>query len=135
MRNPKEGAAEALYGLGGAGAARQGDELASLIYLRLALALRPDLDFAAVSVANLLSDMKRGDEAVAAYLNVPKTSPLAESSEIQAAIEYDGLDKTDKGLALMKQVVGRPSRGSRGLERAGHAAAFVEGFRRRGGLL
>jgi tetratricopeptide (TPR) repeat protein len=105
IRNPKEGAAEALYGLGGAGAARQGDELASLIYLRLALALRPDLDFAAVSVANLLSDLKRGDEAVAAYLNVSKTSPLAESAEIQAAIEYDGLDKTDKGLELMKQVV------------------------------
>ncbi len=104
VRNPREGAAEALYGLGGAGAGRQGDELASLIYLRLALALRPELDFAAVSVANLLSDLKRGQEAIAAYLNVAKSSPLAESSEIQAAIEYDGLDKADKGLALMKQV-------------------------------
>ena len=104
VRNPKEGAAEALYGLGGAGAARQGDELASLIYLRLALNLRPDLDFAQVSVANLLSDLKRGDEAISAYLGVSQSSPLAESAQIQAAIEYDGLEKTDKGLALMKQV-------------------------------
>src|SRR5258708_2409942 len=59
VANPREGAAEALYGLGGAGT-RQGDELASLIYLRLALALRPDHDFAQVSVANLLADLKRG---------------------------------------------------------------------------
>ena len=104
VRNPKEGAAEALYGLGSAGT-RQGDELASLIYLRLALTLRPDHEFAAVSVANLLSDMKRGSEAIAAYLAVPKTSPLAESAQIQAAIEYDGLNETSKGLDLMKQVV------------------------------
>jgi tetratricopeptide (TPR) repeat protein len=104
VHNVREGAAEALYGLGGAGT-NHGDELASLIYLRLALALRPDHDFAAVSVANLLSDLKRGDEAVQAYLAVPKSSPLSESATIQAAIEYDGLEKTDAGLALMKQVV------------------------------
>ena len=104
VRTVREGAAEALYGLGGAGTNR-GDELASLIYLRLALALRPDHDFAAVSVANLLSDLKRGDEAVQAYLAVPKASPLAESATIQAAIEYDGLQKTDDGLALLKKVV------------------------------
>jgi tetratricopeptide (TPR) repeat protein len=103
-RNPREGAAEALYGLGSAGT-RQGDELASLIYLRLALALRPDHEFATISVANLLSDMKRSAEAIDAYLAVPKSSPLAESAQIQAAIEYDGLEQTDKGLALLKQVV------------------------------
>jgi len=47
----------------------------------------------------------RGGEAIEAYLDVPKTSPLAESAEIQAAIEYDGLDQNGKGLDLMKQVV------------------------------
>ena len=104
VHNPREGAAEALYGLGGAGT-RAGDELASLVYLRLALALRPDHDFAAVSVANLLADMKRGRDAINAYLGVAKTSPLAESTQIQAAIEYDGLQETDKGLALLRQVV------------------------------
>ena len=104
VRSPREGAAEALYGLGGAGT-RQGDELASLVYLQLALALRPDHDFAIVSVANLLSDMKRGQQAIDAYLSVPKTSPLSESAHIQAAIEYDTLQQTDKGLALLKQVV------------------------------
>jgi tetratricopeptide (TPR) repeat protein len=104
VRNAREGAAEALYGLGGAGT-RQGDELASLIYLRLALALRPDHDFALVSVANLLADMKRGGQAVEAYLAVPKSSPLSESARIQAAIEYDGQDQTQQGLALLREVV------------------------------
>ncbi len=104
VRNAKEGAAEALYGLGGAGT-RQGDELASMIYLRLALALRPDHDFAAVNVANLLTDLKQGQAAIQAYLAVPKSSPLSESATIQAAIEYDALGNTDAGLALLKQVV------------------------------
>ena len=104
VRNAKEGAAEALYGLGGAGGTRQGDEMASLIYLRLALALRPDHDFAQVSVGNLLSDMKRGQQAIEAYLNVAKTSPLATSARIQAAIENDSLQQTEQGLALMRQV-------------------------------
>ena len=108
VANAREGAAEAMYGLGGAGT-RQGDELASLIYLRLALALRPDHDFAEVSVANLLADMKRGANAIEAYLQVSKDSPLAESARIQAAIEYDGLQQTDKGLEILRQVVaGRP---------------------------
>ncbi len=39
--NAVEGAGEVLYGLGAAGV-RQGDELASIIYLRLALHLSPD---------------------------------------------------------------------------------------------
>src|SRR5271168_930145 len=60
IRNAKDGAAEALYGLGGAGT-RQGDELAALIYLRLALFLRPDHDLAAVTVANLFEDIKQGE--------------------------------------------------------------------------
>ena len=79
VRNAKEGAAEALYGLGGAGT-RQGDELAALIYLRLALFLRPDHDLAAVTVANLFEDLKqqrRGDPRLRAR---PAASPMRESA-------------------------------------------------------
>ena len=80
---PSDGAAEALYGLGGAGT-RQGDEMAALIYLRLALYLRPDHDLAAVTVANLFEDLKRSDAAIRAYELVPAASPMHESAEIQA---------------------------------------------------
>jgi tetratricopeptide (TPR) repeat protein len=104
IRNARDGAAEALYGLGGAGN-RQGDELAALIYLRLALYLRPDHDLAAVTVANLFEDLKRSDEAIRAYDLVPATSPMRESAEIQSALELDSLGRTDEATAKMRAIV------------------------------
>ena len=104
VRSPRDGAAEALYGLGGAGT-RQGDELAALIYLRLALFLRPDHDLAAVTVANLFEDLKRNDEAIAAYGLVPTGSPMRESAEIQAALELESVDRADDALKRLHEIV------------------------------
>ena len=53
VHNAKEGAAEALYGLGSAGS-RQGDELPALVYLRLSLYLRPSSDLTAVTLGESL---------------------------------------------------------------------------------
>jgi tetratricopeptide (TPR) repeat protein len=103
-RDVKEGAAEALFGLGGAGT-RQGDELAALIYLRLALFLRPDHDLAAVTVANLFEDLKRNDEAIRAYELVPTSSPMRESAEIQAALEMDSIGRSDEALSRLRDIV------------------------------
>jgi tetratricopeptide (TPR) repeat protein len=103
-RDAKEGAAEALFGLGGAGT-RQGDELAALIYLRLALFLRPDHDLAAVTVANLFEDLKRNDEAIRAYELVPTSSPMRESAEIQAALEMDSIGRSDEALGRLRDIV------------------------------
>ena len=104
IRNAKDGAAEALYGLGGAGT-RQGDELAALIYLRLALYLRPDHDLAAVTVANLFEDLKRNDEAIRAYQLVPTSSPMRESAEIQAGLELESIGRADDALARLRDIV------------------------------
>jgi len=104
IRNARDGAAEALYGLGGAGTT-QGDELAALIYLRLALFLRPDHDLAAITVANLFEDLKRSDEAIQAYQMVPVGSPMRESAEIQVALEFDALGRNDDATAKMRDIV------------------------------
>ena len=53
VHNAKEGAAEALYGVGSAGS-RQGDDLPALIYLRLSLYLRPANDLTAVTLSESL---------------------------------------------------------------------------------
>jgi tetratricopeptide (TPR) repeat protein len=103
--NARDGAAETLYGLGGANSTRQGDELASLIYLRLALMLRPDHDLAAVTVANLLSDMKQPEAAIKAYESVLKSSPMRESSEIQIAMILDEEGKNDDAMKRMSSIV------------------------------
>jgi tetratricopeptide (TPR) repeat protein len=104
VHNPREGAAEVLYGLGSAGT-RQGDELAPLIYLRLALFLRPDHDLAAITVASLFEDLKQGEAAIHAYESVPPNSPMRENSDIQAALELDALGRTDEATVRMQTLV------------------------------
>ena len=79
VENPKEGAAEVLYGLGAAGI-RQDDELPALVYLRLSLYLRPGDDLTSVTLANLFEQMKKDELAIAAYEAVPASSPLREDA-------------------------------------------------------
>jgi tetratricopeptide (TPR) repeat protein len=104
IRSAKEGAAEALYGLGSAGS-RQGDELPALVYLRLSLYLRPSSDLTAVTLASLFERLKQGDEVIAAYQLVPASSPLKTGADIQIALELDGLGKADEAMRRLNEIV------------------------------
>jgi tetratricopeptide (TPR) repeat protein len=104
VRNAKEGVAEVLSGLGGEGS-RQGDELPSLIYLRLSLYLEPSNDLAAVTLANLFERMKDSEQAIAAYQSISTTSPFRKDADIQAALEFDSLGKSDEAIARLNEIV------------------------------
>jgi tetratricopeptide (TPR) repeat protein len=103
VHNAKEGAAEALYGLGSAGT-RQGDELPALIYLRLSLYLRPSSDLTAVTLASLFEQLKQGDQVIAAYQLVPASSPLKMGADIQIALELDGMGKSDDAMRRLTEI-------------------------------
>jgi tetratricopeptide (TPR) repeat protein len=108
VHNAKEGAAEALYGLGSAGS-RQGDEFPALVYLRLSLYLRPSSDLTAVTLASLFEQLKQGDQVIAAYQLVPTGSPLKTGVDIQIALELGGMGKTDEAMRRLTEIVaGRP---------------------------
>ena len=104
MRSAKDGAAEALYGLGSAGS-RQGDELPALVYLRLSLYLRPSNDLAAVTLASLFEQLKQGDQVIAAYKLVPSSSPLKMSADIQIALELDAMGKNEEATQRLTEIV------------------------------
>jgi tetratricopeptide (TPR) repeat protein len=104
VHDAKEGAAEALYGLGSAGS-RQGDELPALVYLRLSLYLRPSNDLTAVTLASLFEQLKQGDQVMAAYHMVPASSPLKLGADIQVALELDNMGKTDEAAQRLAQIV------------------------------
>ena len=104
VHDAKEGAAEALYGLGSAGS-RQGDELPALVYLRLSLYLRPGNDLTAVTLASLFEQLKQGDQVVAAYELVPASSPLKMGADIQIALELDNMGKTDEAMARLNEII------------------------------
>jgi Flp pilus assembly protein TadD len=103
VHDAKEGAAEVLFGLGGEGS-RQGDELPSLIYLRLSLYLRPSHDLTAVTLANLFQQMKQAEQAIAIYESVQLTSPLREDAEIQTALELDGMGKSSEATKRLGEI-------------------------------
>jgi Flp pilus assembly protein TadD len=104
IHNAKEGAAEALYGLGSAGS-RQGDELPALVYLRLSLYLRPSSDLTAVTLASLFEQLRQGDQVIAAYQLVPMASPLKIGADIQIALELDGMGKTGEATRRLTEIV------------------------------
>ena len=104
IKTAKEGAAEALYGLGGAGG-REGDEIAALIYLRLALQLRPDHALAAINLGDLFNQLKQGDAAIAAYELVAPTSPMRKNADIQAALTLDELGRSEPALKRLGEIV------------------------------
>ena len=94
----EDGAAEALFGI----AASLGDDATrdvSILYLRLALYLEPDLDLATILLADRFEGLEKYDDAIAVYRGVGKDSPYYRLAEVQAAIDESRLDQTDKAIA------------------------------------
>ena len=111
IRTETDGVAEVLYGLGSA-VTRDGDELASLIYLRLALWLAPDHAFAAMAMADTYERMKQSDSANDAYALIAKTSPFRLTADVQRAINLEQLGLQDEAIALLKSIIPSAERDS-----------------------
>ncbi|MFC7399473.1 tetratricopeptide repeat protein [Chelatococcus sp. GCM10030263] len=106
VETPQQGAAEVLYGLGAAGNS-QGDEVAAMIYLRLALFLAPDHELAKITLGDILERLKQYDEAIALYKTLPGDSPLKAHADVQVAMSLDALEKPDEAIAYLKGDVER----------------------------
>lgn len=101
-----EGAGEVLYGLGAAGA-RQGDELASIIYLRLALHLAPDHGLAIVSLGDLYERIKQRERAIEVYESMPRSSPLRSTAELQIGLVLESLGRKEEAQKHLETLVAR----------------------------
>jgi len=93
VSSAQAGAAEALYGLG-ASLGRRGGEDLGLVYLQLALYLKPDHGLALLSLADLYESLKKPDLAIKVYKRVPANSPLHRNAAIQMASDLDALDRS-----------------------------------------
>lgn len=101
----EDGAAEALFGIA-ASLTDQASADVSILYLRLALYLRPDLDLGAVLLADRLEGLQKYDEAIAAYGMVPKSSPYWRLAAVEIALDEARLDRTDDAVAKLKELTG-----------------------------
>ncbi len=96
-----DGVAEALYGLGSALAQEAGSDLA-ILYLRLAIWMRPDFNVAHTLLADTYEQKKLWAEAIASYGRVSKSSALYPNARIQAAIDLNHLDRQPEAIAMLK---------------------------------
>ncbi|MES1989769.1 MAG: tetratricopeptide repeat protein [Pseudomonadota bacterium] len=98
--NASEGVAEALYGLGSALAQEAGSDMA-VLYLRLAIWMRPDFDVARTLLADTFEQKKQWGDAIASYSHVNSSSPLYTNARIQTAIDLDHLDREKDAIAVL----------------------------------
>ncbi|MBN8966967.1 MAG: tetratricopeptide repeat protein [Rhizobiales bacterium] len=98
------GAAEALYGIGASLTRRGGEDLA-LVYLQLALYLRPHHALALLSLGDLYESVKKPQMAVNVYERVPANSPLKRNAQIQLAIDLDAVDRSEEALKILRTVI------------------------------
>ena len=106
VRSAQAGAAEVLYGLGAAGG-QQSDDVAAMIYLRLALYLAPTDDLARVTLADLYERVGQHKIAIDLYKSVPKTSPFRDNAQVQIALISDELGHHKKAIERLTQMTAR----------------------------
>lgn len=102
--NVAAGAAEVLYGLGAAGN-RQGDELAGMIYLRLALWLDTSNVLSTVTLADIYDRLKQFERANDTYDTVPANSPMKRSSDIQVALNLEQLERRPEAVEHLQKIL------------------------------
>jgi tetratricopeptide (TPR) repeat protein len=104
VSSPAEGAAEALYGIAVVLSADRSAVL-PLVYLQLALYLRPDLDIALALRGELYEAEEEWEKAARSFAAIPKTSPLEPYAAVSVAHDLARLGRFDEAARLMRNRV------------------------------
>ena len=104
IRTPSDGAAEALFGIAASLTDAQSADV-SILYLRMALYLRPDLGLAQVLLADRFETLRKFESAIAIYHTITPDSPYFRIAEIQGALDEQRLGKNDAAIADLKKLV------------------------------
>ena len=104
IANEQDGAAEVLYGLGAAGG-QQGEEIASMIYLRLSIYLKPDNGLARLTLADLYERLKQNELAIDTYELIADADPLRPTADIQTAVALETLGKAELSVSRLNEII------------------------------
>ena len=97
IANYKEGIAEVLFNLGTLiSQQRYADQ--ALLYVHLALQLRPDFDVAWILRGEILENQGRDSEAIAVYRSIPEDSPFSWTVRLRVAEALQRQDKDDEAI-------------------------------------
>ncbi len=102
-RNAQDGVAEVYSSIAGALLGEAQDNL-TLIYSRMALALRPDDIETVLMTAELLERLERYELATEVYDTVPRSSPAFFDAELGRADALRRADKADASIEVLRQL-------------------------------
>ncbi len=95
-----QGFAETLYGAAGVLPQQDQNEI-GVIFVRLALELRPDFTGAQILLGELFESLGRSDEAIGAYRDVDLSASSAWPVRIRIAINLDRLGRAEEAVILL----------------------------------
>ena len=101
VSTPAEGASEVLLDLGSA-LNRGGGETFVRLYLRMALALRPDSDAALMQLAAVSEQMRNPQEAIELYKRIGTESPLHKVAQLQLGLNLADLGEEEQAIVRLK---------------------------------
>ncbi len=101
VRSAEDGVAEGLFGIA-ASLSDQSSAEVSILYLRMALYLRPDLALANLLLADRFEGMGKYQEAVSIYREIDKSSAYYRMAATQAAVDESRLDHKASAIADLK---------------------------------
>ncbi len=103
VRTPLDGLAEVYFSIASA-LRSEAQEDYTLIYTRMALALRPDHMDALLMTAELLESLGRFDLATQVYDTVPREDPAFHSAELGRAEALRQADREDAAIEVLRQL-------------------------------
>ncbi|MBV8978710.1 MAG: tetratricopeptide repeat protein [Alphaproteobacteria bacterium] len=101
VARPQDGVAEALFNIG-ASLNEEASAEVSVLYLRLALYLRPDLDLGYIMLGDRLETLQKLSEAIDAFRKVDSSSPYRKLAAIEIATDEARLEKNDEAIRDLK---------------------------------
>ena len=103
VASPAEGVAEALFGLA-ASLNDSGSADVSVLYLRLALHLRPDFALANILLGDRFDQLRKFEDAIEAYRGIEPNSPYRRMAVMAMALDQTRLDRHDAAVIELRRL-------------------------------
>jgi tetratricopeptide (TPR) repeat protein len=103
VTKPTQGLAEVFYAIGDALTGEDSTEI-GLVYLRIALYLKPDFPLANLAIGEVYDEMEQYKSAIKYYDEIPQSSPIWNNVQIRKAYALNSLDKTDEAKELLEKI-------------------------------
>lgn len=127
ITSAQAGAGEALFSLASAMTDDQNVEV-GLLYSRLAFAMSGDKPVVATLLGDIYESLKLPDKAVAAYEQVPQSSPLRINADMEIAVNLQRLEQKDAARARLEAIVAKDPKNYNALVTLGNLHRNNEDF-------